>query len=583
MTKLPDASILGKLPAVTVSGITPKLSVTGIGEGQAAAARSLEAAGSALSKIGEDQLSQQNKLQEAQAQGDFSIESGRLYEQWSNDPDYQRAPGAYRDQAHQALLSAAQRINDPNNRTLFVQKYRAGIENNALSLADLSRRRGNEDTLLKNDERIGLLSDQALANPDEMFRAQKLHDIRAIIDGEVTARIISPTQGRQRVRQFIQRYGEAYTNELISRDPDKADGLLAKTPGDEFADPNAPTPRTETPIDFLRPDQVVRLRQQANMTKQARASDMERQKLFAEREVRRVSDAEENQLLKDIYGDNPSVTARTVVNNDKLTREAKERMIGVVGRANKPEPPSRVSAVRARDLLDDIRRPTGDRFKITDMGPLYDAYTKGDLTRTDFEFVRKEFLEARSDGGEKLTRRKDDFIKGIAHQIDLSNPLMNRIDQTGKEQLYKFEFDVDRRIEEYRKAGRDPFDLFNPSSPDYVGRPEVIAPYQKTLAQSAKDQADALRRQAEALSGKRLAAPKQQPADPLADTISTLRAAGFSEAEIEGARKDGTLAVVKPSSSPVMTPEKMRAMDAAVEAAQQRRKHYRLRAEPNQL
>jgi hypothetical protein len=36
---------------------------------------------------------------------------------------------------------------------------------------------------------------------------------------------------------------------------------------------------------------------------------------------------------------------------------------------------------------------------------------------------------------------------------------------------------LDSKIDRYRKEGKDPFDLFDPSKPDYVGKPEAMLPY----------------------------------------------------------------------------------------------------------
>jgi hypothetical protein len=43
--------------------------------------------------------------------------------------------------------------------------------------------------------------------------------------------------------------------------------------------------------------------------------------------------------------------------------------------------------------------------------------------------------------------------------------------------LYWFERDIDRKVERYRRDGKDPHDLFDPSKPDYLGTPEALAPY----------------------------------------------------------------------------------------------------------
>jgi hypothetical protein len=147
------------------------------------------------------------------------------------------------------------------------------------------------------------------------------------------------------------------------------------------------------------------------------------------------------------------------------------------------------------DLFTRIHAADGDPGKITSEAELNNAYINKRLSFEDFNRLRKEVADARTPDGEKLGKRRTDFVNGVAAQLDKSNPLMGKIDASDKQQVYEFGYYVDRKIEAYRKAGKDAHDLFDPSSPDYLGKPEVLAGFQKTLAQSMKDYSDGLRRQ----------------------------------------------------------------------------------------
>jgi hypothetical protein len=113
---------------------------------------------------------------------------------------------------------------------------------------------------------------------------------------------------------------------------------------------------------------------------------------------------------------------------------------------------------------------------------------------TDTEKLRKELADLRTPEGERLMKRKADFITGISAQIDKSNPLMGKIDASGKQQVYEFSYFVDQKIDEYKKAGKNPHDLFDPSKPDYMGAPQTLTGFQKTMQESMKDFADQMRR-----------------------------------------------------------------------------------------
>jgi hypothetical protein len=55
-------------------------------------------------------------------------------------------------------------------------------------------------------------------------------------------------------------------------------------------------------------------------------------------------------------------------------------------------------------------------------------------------------------------------------------------------QLYNLERDLDHRIQYYRKCGKDPFDLLDPSKPDYMGKPELIAQYRLAALRHALEE-----------------------------------------------------------------------------------------------
>jgi hypothetical protein len=60
----------------------------------------------------------------------------------------------------------------------------------------------------------------------------------------------------------------------------------------------------------------------------------------------------------------------------------------------------------------------------------------------------------------------------------------------GLSQLYDLERDLDERIARRRKEGKNPFDLLDPSKPEYVGTAEALSPYaDEALRQTLEDRA----------------------------------------------------------------------------------------------
>jgi hypothetical protein len=78
--------------------------------------------------------------------------------------------------------------------------------------------------------------------------------------------------------------------------------------------------------------------------------------------------------------------------------------------------------------------------------------------------------------------------------------------------MYLLERDLDRRIGQSVKAGKDPLDLFDSSKPDYAGTPEALARYRTTVREAVEESARRL--QPAAASGASAAPPPVPPRLP---------------------------------------------------------------------
>jgi hypothetical protein len=266
---------------------------------------------------------------------------------------------------------------------------------------------------------------------------------------------------------------------------------------------NAPDPEkaaatfAERYPEYISGSDVQSLVRQAKTVQRAQRVDVAYARMLEEHAKKRASDEREGEYLAALHSGDPqqasAVNARAIANDTTLTREARERMIGIVERETKPEAAAKISNSTATDLISRIRLPDGDPNRITDLNPIYEAYEKGRLTKSDLKFVRDEFTNIRTPEGEALGRRQAQFIDSVKPLIDKSNPLMGRIDQSGHQQIYRFTVDLQNKVAQYRRAGKDPLSLMDPASPDYMGSPAALAPYQKPLQQSLRDAATTLR------------------------------------------------------------------------------------------
>jgi hypothetical protein len=158
------------------------------------------------------------------------------------------------------------------------------------------------------------------------------------------------------------------------------------------------------------------------------------------------------------------------------------RMLAWQKRDGMPEPLARVSQGTAMELMRKINLPEDDPGAIKDLRPIRDAYVNGQLTRQDEEWLEKRFKEGSSPDGSTLTKMKERVIKAGAFD---KSTLMSK-DTTGPLAEYNYRQYVDQRVDDYRKAGKDPHDLFNASKPDFIGKPEIVNYFRSTLEEQIK-------------------------------------------------------------------------------------------------
>lgn len=263
---------------------------------------------------------------------------------------------------------------------------------------------------------------------------------------------------------------------------------------------------------YISGGELKQLEAQAKSVQRAERVDESYRRKNMESAKDEASEAREGEYLQKLHSGDPKqmaeVSAKAIANDFTLTRQARERMIGIVERETKPEAAAKVSNTTATDLISRIRAPEGDPRRITDLNPVYEAYEKGQLSKSDLKFVRDEFTSMRTPDGAELGAQQDEFIKGFKSSITHANSLLGKLDPSGDQKLYEFTRNIQKKVAEYRKANKDPRDLFDPAKPDYMGSPAALAPYQKSLKDSMESMAERMRTSMEASPPPAPSAPK---------------------------------------------------------------------------
>jgi hypothetical protein len=108
--------------------------------------------------------------------------------------------------------------------------------------------------------------------------------------------------------------------------------------------------------------------------------------------------------------------------------------------------------------------------------------------------LRKEVMKLRTESDAKFFERKKSLFDAIKLSIDMSNPLMGKMDSTGAQWFYKYTSYVEKQVNDYRHQGKDPWELLDPTTSAYLSRPEIVQQFQPTMQDSIKTFSDNLQR-----------------------------------------------------------------------------------------
>lgn len=210
---------------------------------------------------------------------------------------------------------------------------------------------------------------------------------------------------------------------------------------------------------------------QAQQQSNAAMIDQARQDAADKRQAVIVSDQHENDILKQIYTSPEKVTAMDIVNNDGLTREAKERLTTLVRTLDKTD---KAGATYGKDfytLFQRIHAPADDPTRITDPAELYKHVgPDGGLTVTGMEKLRGEIAGKRTPEGEAEGLMKKQFFANAKGSISGTNEGLHIKDPKGDELYLRFMAQALAQYDAGKKEGKSASQLLSPDSPDYIGK-----------------------------------------------------------------------------------------------------------------
>jgi hypothetical protein len=210
-------------------------------------------------------------------------------------------------------------------------------------------------------------------------------------------------------------------------------------------------------------------------------------------EKKAQSEATQDQYMQRL-SKGEQIDIRQMEGDSRMTPEHRREMVRFVERENKQDPASLVSKRNTVTLLDGIWSG-----KITEETPLKEAYLQGNVTFPDFEKARREFRDQRNEGGETLKEQKKHLMDAVTNRIlgpyavDREGEAMDEVAASkegrpsAKMRVYNFIDDMNRKIGQYQKEGKNPADLFNSDKPDiFLGSPGNLKQFEPTVKQKVE-------------------------------------------------------------------------------------------------
>lgn len=182
------------------------------------------------------------------------------------------------------------------------------------------------------------------------------------------------------------------------------------------------------------------------------------------------------------------VSLQKIWTDPRLVPQDREHLTSVMKGIMRPEAAARVNAATQADLYAKIIS-TDPAVRMTSTQPISDAFAKGDLNTNGYNFLMKQYTDARTPEGERFTPALSEFFNGYKSAITKSNPLMGKVDPSGDQQMYSFRMMVSDTLAKAKAKGENPWDYITPGNPKFLGRPEIVSQYQKSLSESIQTSA----------------------------------------------------------------------------------------------
>ncbi len=204
--------------------------------------------------------------------------------------------------------------------------------------------------------------------------------------------------------------------------------------------------------------------------------------------LRDAQEAAGQRVVTTLLRDPKNFDPATITNDPTLTYEQKLHLTNAARLAMNRDAGGNSATYGAgfNGIYTRVTAPEGTLGRVTDAKQLWAAMASGELTPAGYEKVMTALVGRRTPEGEAInTLQHTLFARGLSEISTHRDDLQIR-DPRGQELYGNFQFAVFQQIEAARAAGKSIMSLYDPKSPDYLGK--LVAQFKRTPAQIMTDQ-----------------------------------------------------------------------------------------------
>jgi hypothetical protein len=200
-----------------------------------------------------------------------------------------------------------------------------------------------------------------------------------------------------------------------------------------------------------------------------KASMLNRADALKNKQIKDQSDNAEWGYFNQIHTDDPNLTLRQILSDQRLDREARERLVKGYEERGGNTKTDHTYGPAFYDIYNRVHLPEGNPQRITDPNELYSHVgPNGDLTVGGVDKLRSEIEGRKTPEGTAESAMKKNFLEMAETKIAPTNALGIKLPKTN-EDFQRFLTWFFPEYEKQRAAGKSAVDLLNPKSKDYLG------------------------------------------------------------------------------------------------------------------